>query len=179
MKIHMIIGSTREGRVSGGVADWVERESKATGHEIVRVDLRDHELPFVDGAPPSVLHGQYLHQSVQTWSKVIAEAQAFIFIAPEYNHGYSAVLKNALDWLYGEWSGKAAGIVSYSGGFAAGLRSAEQLKLVFSHLGLRTTQTHVALPNIRNADGSDIDAQAVNQLAPMLEQIVQLTTKSS
>lgn len=175
MRIHMIIGSTREGRVGAGVADWVEREVRAAGHEIERVDLRDHSLPFVDGAPPIALQKQYSHKSVRAWSRLIDEAQAYIFVTPEYNHGYPAVLKNALDWLYGEWGGKPAGIVSYSGGFAAGLRSAEQLKLVLSHLGLRVTQTHVALPNIQKDDGSDITDAAVGQFKPMLEQIVALS----
>lgn len=176
MKIHMIIGSTREGRIGAGVADRVEKEARAAGHEIVRVDLKDHALPFVDSAlPPMMLDKKYPHESVQEWSKLIDGADAFIIVTPEYNHGYPAALKNALDWLYGEWSGKPVGIVSYSMAPTGGSRSAEQLKLVLSHLGLKITQAHTVLPSLQTANGDDIDDRAIGQLTATFEQIVDLS----
>lgn len=167
MKIHIIVGSTRQNRVSAGVAEWAKTSVETAGHEAIMVDLRDHELPFVD-ALPSTLNKVYAYESVNAWSKVINDAEAFIFVTPEYNHGFSGVLKNAIDWLWSEWAGKPASVLSYSVGFTAGARGAEQLKLVLNSVGIILSGKHIALPNIRSTDGSDIDPRASEQMGGVL-----------
>ena len=175
MKIHIISASTRDGRVGSGVTAWVKRQVEAAGHEAVVIDLRDHHLPFIDDATqPAAMNKTYPHAEVQAWSTVVDAAKAFIFVTPEYNHGYPGELKNAIDWLFSEWSTKPTGIVSYSGGQIAGARAAEQLKLVLSQVGCRLTQRHVALPSVRAQDGSDIADAAVGQLTPMLADLASL-----
>lgn len=176
MKIHIIISSTRKGRVGEGVAQWAKQHIEGAGHEGILVDLRNHELPFIN-ATPSMLNKKYDQESVQAWSKIIDEAEAFVFVTPEYNHGYPGVLKNAVDWLWSEWAGKPAGIISYSSGFTAGARAAEQLKLVLNYIGLNIVSKNIALPHVRASDGSDIDPQAANQIGPLLEDLTRLARK--
>ena len=169
MRIHVIVSSTRQGRVGNGVADWVIKTINTAGHEVVKVDLRVHKLPFVgDESLPDAVEGQFQSPAIQAWSETIATASTIIFVTPEYNHGYPGELKNAIDWLYPEWADKPAAIVSYSSGIGAGIRSAEQLKLVSSKVGLRISRNNVWLPNIRSTDGSDIDDRATDQVKAML-----------
>src|SRR5260221_11938334 len=91
-------------------------------------DLRDLSIPFFD-APTSPAKGVIV-PGTEAWSAQVQRADGFIFITPEYNYGYPAVLKNAIDVLYHEWVHKPAAIVNY-GGFSAGYRAAQQLRLVF------------------------------------------------
>ena len=130
IKIKVIIGSTREGRFSEKPAQWIfEEAKKLEGAAIELLDLRDYEMPFFDSpVPPSMAKGQYSNEVVQKWAEKINEGDAFIIVSPEYNHGYSAVLKNALDVIYPEWHRKPVGFVSY--GSALGVRSVEQLRQV-------------------------------------------------
>ncbi len=146
MKAGIILGSTRQGRTGEPIARWALECARAEWKdgEVTLLDLAEFPMPFVDSAiPPGGLQGKYPHQAVQNWAHVIAQLDAFIFVTPEYNHGYPAVLKNAIDWLWDEWKGKPAGIVSYSSGPIGGARGAEQLKLVLSYVGLRVTPNHV------------------------------------
>ncbi len=162
--IHVIIGSTRENRFSEKPAQWIFDElKKRDGINAELVDLRDFPLPFFD-APKSPIWTNkiYPHQIVTQWSEKVSEADAYIMVAPEYNHGYSAVLKNALDWLYPEWNHKAVGFVSYGG--VGGARAVEQLRQVAVELQM--------LP-IRNGLHIPIDAYlaAMNEPAPVNPEI--------
>lgn len=128
MHIQIIVGSVRRGRVARKVADWCL--AKCQGQRNITaeiVDLADWNLPFFDFEESPMLDN-YSDKTQIRWSQKIAEADAFIFVSPEYNHGYSAVLKNAIDYLYKEWNKKPATIVTYGG--VEGARSAEQLRLV-------------------------------------------------
>lgn len=152
MKIQVILGSTRPNRASEKVAAWVMEEAKKVdGFEFELLDLKDFNLPFYD-EPKSVkgINGQYGHEEVKQWSKKISEGDGYIFVTPEYNHGYSAVLKNALDWLYDEWNDKPAAFVSY-GGVAAGTRAVQQLVMVFRELQMIPLRDGVHLPFVWNA----------------------------
>lgn len=146
IKIKVIIGSTRQGRFSEKPAQWIfEEAKKLEGVEVELLDLRDYEMPFFDSPmPPSMAKGQYSNEIVKKWAEKINDGDAFIIVPPEYNHGYSAVLKNALDVLYPEWNRKPVGFVSY--GSALGARSVEQLRQVAVELQMAPIRNAIHIP---------------------------------
>lgn len=143
IKIAIIIGSTRPGRKADTVAQWVyEIAKKRGGAEYELVDIQDFNLPLLDEpVPPSM--NQYSKPHTKAWAAKIAAFDAFVFVTPEYNHGPSGALKNAIDYLYGEWNNKAAGFVSY--GSAGGSRAVEQLRLVMGELQVADVRAQVML----------------------------------
>jgi NAD(P)H-dependent FMN reductase len=143
IKIAIIIGSTRPGRKAETVARWVyEIAKKRSDAQFEVVDIKDYNLPLLDEpVPPSL--GQYSQQHTRTWAAKIASFDAFVFVSPEYNHGISGALKNAIDYLYAEWNNKAAGFVSY--GSAGGARAVESLRLVMGELQVADVRTQVML----------------------------------
>jgi NAD(P)H-dependent FMN reductase len=132
LKIAIILGSTRPGRNGKAVAEWViEKAAERTAARYELVDLADHPLPHMDEPmPPSV--GQYAGEHTKEWARTIAAYDGYIFVTPEYNHSTSGVLKNAIDYLYGEWNNKAAAFVSY--GSVGGARAIEHLRAICSEL---------------------------------------------
>ena len=116
MTISVIIGSTRQGRFSEKPAQWILHElRKREAIEARLLDLRDFPMPFFDQPLPPAMPGRppYEHDVVKKWTGQIASSDGFVFVTPEYNYGPSAVLKNAIDWVYPEWNRKAAAFVSY------------------------------------------------------------------
>src|SRR5580704_190748 len=116
--ISVIVGSTREGRFSEKPAAWILKQlQKRDGIGARLLDLRDFPMPFFDQPLTPAMPGRppYENEVVQRWTAEIAASDGFIFVTPEYNYGPSAVLKNALDWVYPEWNRKAAAFVSYGG----------------------------------------------------------------
>jgi NAD(P)H-dependent FMN reductase len=102
-------------------------------------------MPFFDEpVSPSMIKEPYANPAVQAWTKKIAEGDAFIIVSPEYNHGYSAVLKNALDYVYKEWNNKPVGFVSY--GSVGGARAIEQLRQVAVELQMAPIRNSVHIP---------------------------------
>ncbi len=143
----IVIASTRPGRVGLPVATWVAERARAHGAFDVRVaDLVEVALPLLD-EPRHPRFQDYQHDHTKRWSTTVAAADAFAFVAPEYNHGIAAPLKNALDYLAVEWRRKPAGIVSY-GGVSAGLRAAGQLKQVLAALQVVPVGGGVPIPMI-------------------------------
>ncbi len=130
MKIAVILGSIREIRRGGRVAKWLMPQlSKFKGIEFELLDLKNYPLPFFNESnSPEGLEDNYTNNEGKKWAAKIGQADAFIFITPEYNHGTSAVLKNALDWVYYEWNRKPVAFVSYSPNAAGGIRAVEQLR---------------------------------------------------
>lgn len=129
MKIKVILGSTRQGRVSEAIGKWVMEQVK----DAELLDLRDYPMPFFDEPiSPSMLKEPYTNPIVVKWTAKIAEGDAFIIVTPEYNHGYPAVLKNALDYVYKEWNGKKVAFVGY--GSVGAARAIEQLRQVVIEL---------------------------------------------
>jgi len=121
MTISVIVGSTRQGRFSEKAAQWILQQlHKREGIEARLLDLRDFPMPFFDQPMPPAMPGRppYEHDVVKKWTAQIAASDAFIFVTPEYNYGTSAVLKNAVDWVYPEWNRKAAAFVSYGSAMA-------------------------------------------------------------
>ena len=146
IKVKVIIGSTRQNRFSEKPAAWIfEEAKKLEGVEIELLDLRDYEMPFFDSPmSPSMAGGKYSNEIVKKWAGKINEADAFIVVSPEYNHGYPAVLKNAMDVIYPEWNRKPVGFVSYGG--AMGARVIEQLRQVAVELQMTPIRSAVHIP---------------------------------
>lgn len=141
-KVLVIAGSIRPTRICLDVTQWVMAQlPDPPGIELELVDLRDWSLPFDEPSIPAL--GQYRHDHTQAWSAKIGSATGFIFVTPQYNWGYPAALKNAIDHLYREWLGKPAMIVSY--GFQGGGKSAAQLRQVLDGLRMRVAPTMPAL----------------------------------
>jgi NAD(P)H-dependent FMN reductase len=125
--LQIIIASTRPGRAGLPIGQWFhERALGHGGFDIDLVDLADLNLPFMD-EPSHPRLRRYTHQHTRDWSARVEAADAFVFVTPEYNHGFNAPLKNAIDYLHDEWRHKPVGFVSY-GGVAAGTRAVQMLK---------------------------------------------------
>ncbi len=128
LKLKIILGSTRPGRFSDTAGAWaLEQVKKNPAFEPEILDLRDYEMPFFnEEATPSSKQAPYSNPVVAKWTAKIAEADAFLVITPEYDRGVPAVLKNAFDWVYGEWHKKPIGFVGY--GTTGGSRSVDSLR---------------------------------------------------
>lgn len=146
LNVKVIIGSTRQGRFGDKPAAWIADElEKIPAFSVEILDLRDFALPFFDEAEtPSFKTKPYSHPDVARWTAKIGEGDAFVIVAPEYNHGYTAVLKNALDYVYQEWNGKPVAFVTY--GSALGARSVEQLRAVAVELQMAPIRNAIHMP---------------------------------
>jgi NAD(P)H-dependent FMN reductase len=146
MKILIIIGTTRPNRFSEKPAEWIHalaKNRKEITWEIA--DLRDYPLPFYnETGSPIMVKGKYSTEVAEKWASVVSSADGFIIVTGEYNHGYPAVLKNALDYIYTEWNKKAVGFVSYGG--VGGARAVEQLRQVAIELQMTPIRSGIHLP---------------------------------
>ncbi len=143
LRIAIIIGSTRPGRNGEAVAKWVhEIAQKRSDAGFELVDIKDYNLPLLDEPVPSIM-GQYSKPHTKAWAAKIGSFDGYVFVTPEYNHGISGALKNAIDFLFREWNDKAAGFVSYGG--AGGARAVEQLRLVLAEVHIATVRNQVLL----------------------------------
>ena len=146
LTMHVIIGSTRQNRFSEKPARYIFDELKKKENiQVELIDLRDWPLPFYDEVvSPAVNKGNYSNELGKKWAVKVGEADGYIMVTPEYNHGYSAVLKNALDWVFPEWNGKPVGFVSY--GNAGGARAIEQLRQVVIELQMVPIRSAIHIP---------------------------------
>jgi len=146
LNIKVIAGSTREGRFSDKPAAWIAEEIKKQKEVVVEVlDLRDYDMPFFnEPMNPSFKQEPYKNEAVARFTKKIEEGDAFILVTPEYNHGTSGVLKNALDWVYQEWNNKPVAFVSY--GSVGGARAIEQLRMNAIELQMAPIRAAVHIP---------------------------------
>ncbi|HEX4208029.1 MAG TPA: NAD(P)H-dependent oxidoreductase [Ktedonobacteraceae bacterium] len=157
--ILVIFGSTRQGRRGEVVVNWLmDRLARRIDATCELVDLRNVSLPFFD-SPALPGYGHIVPEAEQ-WAAQVDRADGFIFVTPEYNYGYPAVLKNAIDHLYLQWVHKPAAIVHY-GGFSSGYRVAEQLRLVLIELKMVPIREQVGIslvpgvvPNVSDAPDS-------------------------
>jgi len=126
--IGIVIGSTRQGRFSERAASWFHKIAvRHTDVSVEIADLRDYPMPFFD-EPASPAWMPPKDHVAERWVAKLAELDGFVFVTSEYNHGYSAVLKNALDYAFQQFNRKPAAFVGYGGVGAA--RAIEQLRLV-------------------------------------------------
>src|SRR6267143_833432 len=143
LRTAIIIGSTRPGRKGEAVAKWVyEIAQKRSDAEFELVDIKDFNLPLLD-EPVSPMMGQYSKPHTKVWAAKIGSFDGYVIVTPEYNHGTSGALKNAIDFLFREWNNKAAGFVGYGG--AGGVRAVEHLRLVMAEVEVATVRNQVAL----------------------------------
>jgi NAD(P)H-dependent FMN reductase len=141
----IIVASTRPGRVGLPVSEWFEARALGQGDfDIDLADLKEIDLPFLD-EPKHPRLREYEHQHTKEWSARVEAADAFVFVMPEYNYGFNAPLKNALDYLNVEWNYKPVGLVSY-GGVAAGTRAAQMIKQVVTTLKMMPLFEAVSIP---------------------------------
>jgi NAD(P)H-dependent FMN reductase len=173
LKIAIIIGTTRPGRNGETVAQWVhEIAQKRSDAEFELVDIKDFNLPLLDEPVPPIL-GQYSKPHTKAWAARIGSFDGYVFVTPEYNHGISGALKNAIDFLYREWTNKAAGFVSYGG--AGGVRAVEQLRLVLAEVEVATVRNQVLLSMFHDFENfsvfkpADHHEKSVNA---MLDQVI-------
>jgi NAD(P)H-dependent FMN reductase len=178
--LRIIVGSTRPGRVGPAVADWIaDRAREQGGFDVQVTDLAELNLPILD-EPNHPRLRQYVHQHTKDWSALVESADAFIFVTPEYNHGMGAALKNAIDYVYTEWHGKAAGIVSY-GGISAGTRATQMLKQVLASLKVVPVMEAVNIPFVRthiDEDGRFKPTEAMEASATAMLDEVQRWTEA-
>jgi NAD(P)H-dependent FMN reductase len=170
VKLLIIVGSTRPGRVGRTVADWFQGVAERHGgFEVELVDLKELDLPFLD-EPKHPAIQEYTHAHTRAWSKQVDGADAFVLVTSEYNHGYPAPLKNALDYLNSEWRRKPVAFVSY-GGIAAGARAVEQLRAVVSELHLADICDAVQIPFVNAAfdeEGRPMEAERLEKKARLV-----------
>ncbi|MGW2224721.1 NADPH-dependent FMN reductase [Streptomyces formicae] len=147
LRVAVLVGSTREGRFAPVVTEWIKGHIDQRGDMSVDVvDLAETPLPTVlpdfGQTPPAATT-----EALALVSPRLADADAFVFVTPEYNHSFPAALKNAIDWHNTQWHAKPIGFVSY-GGISGGLRAVEQLRLVMAELNATTIRNTVSLHNV-------------------------------
>jgi NAD(P)H-dependent FMN reductase len=167
LNIGIILGSTREGRVSPQVGEWVKGIADKRGdanYEIV--DIADYKLPFLgttDGTEPGIA----------AWNQKLASLDGFVFIVQEYNHSITGALKNALDFAREPWNNKAAGIVSY--GSTGGARAAEHLRGIMGELMIADVRVHPTLSLFTDFENGTVFKPQdlhLNNVSAMLDQVI-------
>jgi len=176
--LQVILGSTRQGRHGEKVARWfLEHARQRPDVTVELVDLADWPLPFLASPVPPAMAESQDPQTV-AWAEKVAAADGYVLVTPEYNHGYPAVLKNALDHVFRPWNGKPVAFVGY-GGPSGGIRAVEQLRQVVVELEMVPMRQQVSIFNVYMAfddsgkltqpDLPDRQAQAVlNELGEWL-----------
>ncbi|WP_062209269.1 NADPH-dependent FMN reductase [Streptomyces sp. NBRC 109706] len=140
IRVEVLSGSVREGRVGPAVASWFLEQARALPEfDAGLIDLGDYELSDRLSANPPAATGAALAEITPR----LGAADAFVVVTPEYNHSFPASLKTAIDWHHAEWQGKPVGLVSY-GGVSGGLRAAEHLRQVFAELNATTVRNTVS-----------------------------------
>lgn len=174
LNIGIILGSTREGRVSPQVGAWVKEVADKRGDaNYTIIDIADYKLPLLGEAGADA-------SGAAAWSEIVAAQDGFIFIVQEYNHSITGALKNALDYLRVEWNSKAAGIVSY--GSVGGARAAEHLRGILGELSVADVRVHPALSLFTDFENGnqfkpkEVQEDSVNQ---MLDQLIPWSTALS
>ena len=173
LKLAVIIGSVRPGRVGPSVAAWFFDAAREHGDfDVTLVDLADVGLPLLD-EPHHPIKQKYEHEHTKRWAAIVEDADAFVFVTPEYDFFAPASLVNAIQYLSKEWGYKPAGIVSY-GGISGGLRSTQMVRLLLSSLNVHTLQQSVSIQFVAHhiVDGQFTpEAHAVASAKHMLTEL--------
>ncbi|MGC5012271.1 NADPH-dependent FMN reductase [Streptosporangium sp. DT93] len=177
LRVAVIVGSARGGRVGPSVAEWFVRQAEQRTDLVLDVvDVATLDLPVSmpdwDGLPDPAPATQAALAEV---TPRLAAAEAFVIVTPEYNHSFPASLKNLVDWHFTQWQAKPIGFVSY-GGVGGGLRAVEQLRQVFAELHAMTVRDSVSLHGPWSGlgeDGRPLDAAVCEDAAKnMLDQLL-------
>ncbi len=179
--LQIIIGSTRPGRIGPALAAWFAEKAREHGaFEVEVLDLAEYGLPVFD-EPHHPRLRRYTQPHTQAWSAAVDRSDAVIFVHPEYNHSINGALKNAIDYLHGEWAHKPVSFVSY-GGASGGLRAVQALKPVVSALRMYPTVAAVALagPHRQIENGTFVGtADQAGAAAAVLDEMAALTAAVS
>jgi NAD(P)H-dependent FMN reductase len=162
--LHVIVASTRPGRIGRPVGEWFAAQAREHGaFDVELVDLAEVGLPLFD-EPKHPRLQDYAHEHTRRWSETVSRADAFAFVMPEYNHGYNAALKNAIDFLWLEWNDKPVALVGY-GGVSGGTRAMQSLKPVLGAVKLRLV-AEVPIPFVHERTDDD---GAIEANEPMVQ----------
>lgn len=173
-RLHLVIASTRPNRIGPVIAQWFYDVAKTSDDfDVHLVDLLDFELPVYD-EPLHPRLQKYEHEHTRRWSESVAAADAFVFVAPEYNYGPTPALLNALNYVYLEWNYKPCAFVSY-GGISGGLRGVQVTKQIVTTLKMMPIFEAVVAPMVGQhiKDGkfvpNDLQKQSAEELLKELK----------
>jgi NAD(P)H-dependent FMN reductase len=171
LRIAIVVASTRTARFADHVAAWVKESLELRGDlQLDVIDVREVALPYYDlPAPPALAHRAYTNQSERELGERLDAADGFVIITHEFNHGYSAALKNVLDSFFAEFEHKPVAFVGY--GNVGGSRAIEQLRQVVAELSMASVRESVHIlghqfPAVRS--GGDAAAEVFTSLEPRL-----------
>ncbi|MGL5826966.1 MAG: NADPH-dependent FMN reductase [Nocardioides sp.] len=180
MRLHVVVASTRPSRIGPRIAQWfLDQIDPGLGFEVHLVDLAEVDLPLLD-EPHHSADLRYTRAHTRDWSASVAAADAFVLVMPEYNVGFTAPLKNALDFLFHEWHHKPVGFVSY-GMTSGGMRAVEMLKPVLVSLNMHPVPDAVTIHLRDRVDGDGVlhpnaaMRQAAHRLLTQLQQLTLAT----
>lgn len=175
LKIAVIVGSTRPGRLGSSVGEWVYKQTQGRSATYDLLELADFDLDLLkEERVPGAAQRDYENAKTRAWGAKIDEYDGFVFVTPEYNHGVPAALKNAFDVLYPEWNNKAAGFVAY--GADGGVRSVEQWRTITINSMLYTVRAQVSLSLFTDFGENGLEPQdrRAGELATLFDQVEQL-----
>lgn len=173
MDLMVLIASIRPTRVGGAVGAWVRSVIEADERFAVDVaDLAELRLPLSE-EPQHPRQRAYVSDHAKAWSERVERSQGFVFVMPEYNHSFSAPLKNAIDYLLWEWQGKPVGFVSY-GGLSGGSRAVLSLQPVLWNLGMRPLASNVEIAWVAQQIADGVFTPTERQQQAMLAQLDEL-----
>jgi len=146
--LKIVIASTRPGRLGAPIAHWLADRARREGSfdRVEVLDLATIDLPLFD-EPNHPRTGRYVHPHTKAWSAAVDEADALIFVSPEYNGFPPATLINAVDYLHAEWADTPLGVLTYGAG-GGGARARAQLELLAGYLQMPVAQSNFGLPNV-------------------------------
>lgn len=187
MKLLVILGTVRQNGNGHKVAKYINKAVESDDRfELDYADLKEVNLPLFDEdfSPKYKQYSgkEYTNKDGLAWAERVKNADAYILITPEYNHSYSAAIKNALDWVGLEWDGKAVGLVGYSVGGFGGVRAVEHLRQVVPELGMVQTISALNFSGVNEAFDENGDSKSESMpknLVALLDEIVKLTAKLS
>lgn len=179
-RVGIIVGTTRPGRKAEQVARWVHgiaaRRADAT---FELVDLAEFALPHLDEPTPA-RGGEYRRPHTLAWAERIGSLDAFVFVTPEYNGSIPGVLKDALDFLYAEWTGKDAGLVGY--GVGGGRQALDHLGQILGSLRIIPVAERVSLTfrdDFQEMTRLTPAAGRAEQVSAMLDELIAAVGKAS
>ena len=180
VKIKVITGSVRPGRFNIQPAKWItDIASNNAELDVELIDLQELDLPFYNEPKPAMM-GDYELDHTKEWAKIIGEADGFIFVTGEYNHTYTPVLANAINYLNAEWNYKPVSFVSY-GSAAGGARAVEHLRAVAGELRMFDLREQVLIPNyffrINNEGKYEFSKEEVDSANVLIDELTTWTDK--
>lgn len=182
MKIGIITGSVRDGRKGRSVTSWVHELASQRAGEVTYevVDLKSFDVPVLEWEKvPGGAKRKYPHDSVLAWSAAIDACDGFVLVTPEYNHSVPGALKNAVDWLYPEWAGKAAALVSY--GAESGVRAVEHWRQILANFSMVVVRQQVSMSTFDEFDDATVrpNDRRADELGTALDQLEEAVRRQS